>query len=99
MDSAEKLSYSLGFVDCWMLFKKAQNDPQANLKAAYIFEKLIPILGPSWKDPQVMELIDEAREENIMKKIEIIIRTKKSQDEMIKELNKSKIHGGLFNNG
>jgi len=91
MDSAEKLAYSIGFLDSWMLFKKAQNDPQTHLKAAYVFERLFPQLAPSWTDTQIIELIQEAREENIMKKIEDIFQQKASHDQMLKEIEKHKI--------
>lgn len=91
MDSAEKLTYAVGFLDAWQLFKKAQKDPQTQLKAAYVFERLFPQLAPSWDDKQIIELIQEAREENIMKKIEDIFQQKASHDEMLKQIEKHKI--------
>lgn len=91
MDSSEKLSYTIGFLDCWMLFKKSQNDPQVHLKAAYMFEKLIPTLAPSWTDSQIVELILEARSEDIMKKIHLVIQEKAARETMLKQLEKRKI--------
>ena len=91
MDSSEKISYTIGFLDCWMLFKKAQNDPQTHLKAAYVFERLMPKLAPSWTDEQFKEMILEARDEDIMKKIHDIIQEKANRETMMKELEKNKI--------
>lgn len=91
MDSSEKISYSVGFLDCWMLFKKSQNDPQTHLKAAYIFEKLMPVMAPSFSDEQFKEMILEIREADIMKLIHNVIQEKASRDQMLKELEKKKI--------
>jgi len=91
MDSSEKLSYAMGFLDCWQMFKKQQNDPDTVLKKTYIFENLLPLLAPSWTDSQVNELIIESREENIIKKIHQVIQSKFDRDHMLKEIDKHKI--------
>lgn len=91
MDSTEKLSYALGFLDCWQLFKKGQQDPQTHLKAAYVFEKLMPIIAPSYSDSQVIELVTESKEVNIIKLIENIFQEKASREQMLKTLESKKI--------
>jgi len=91
MDSSEKLSYALGFLDCWQLFKKGQQDPQTHLKAAYVFEKLMPLLTPSWTDSQVIELIAESKQVNIIKLVENIFQEKASREQMLKMLESKKI--------
>lgn len=90
MDSSEKLSYSLGFLDCWQMFKAAQKDPNTALKKAYVLENLLPQIAPSWTDAQVIELINEVRDENIVKLIENIIQQKANRDAMMKLLEKNK---------
>lgn len=91
MDSSEKLSYAIGFLDCWQMFKAQQKDPNVSVKKAFIFENLIPQLAPSWSDAQVTELINESRDENIIKKIHEVIQLKANREKMLKELEKNKI--------
>lgn len=91
MDSTEKLSYLIGFLDCWQMFKTEQKDPNAAVKKAYIFENLLPVLAPSWTDSQVTELINESRDANIIKLIHQIIQVKANRDQMLKQLDKKKI--------
>ena len=91
MDSSEKLSYTIGFLDCWQMFKSQQKDPNTETKKAYILENLIPQIAGSWTDVQIIELISEIRDENIIKSIHNIIQLKANRDQMLKELEKKKL--------
>ena len=91
LDSSEKLTYTIGFLDCWQMFKAAQKDPNAALKKAYILENLIPQIAPSWTDSQIIELIEEVREASIIKLIENIIQQKANREAMIKQIEKNNL--------
>jgi hypothetical protein len=91
MDSSEKLSYAVGFLDCWQMFKAEQKDPNTVVKKAYILENIIPQIAASWTDAQIIELINEIRDENIIKKIHGVIAMKATRDQMLKEVEKHKI--------
>ena len=73
------------------MFKSQQKDPNATVKKAFIFENLIPLLAPSWTDSQITELINESRDENIIKKIHGVIQLKANREKMLKEVEKHKI--------
>ena len=88
MESNEKLIYVIGFLDCWQMFKTVQRDPNVKLKKAYIFERLIELLTPSWTESQVVELIDKCREMNLIHEISEIMMAKKQRDHMLKVLQK-----------
>jgi len=91
MDSSEKLTYTIGFLDCWQMFKAAQKDPNAALKKAYILENLIPQIAPSWTDSQIIELINEVRDASIIKLIENIIQQKANREAMLKAIEATKM--------
>ncbi len=91
MDSSEKLTYTIGFLDCWQMFKAAQKDPNAALKKAYILENLIPKIAPSWTDSQIIELINEVRDASIIKLIENIIQQKANREAMMKAIEATKM--------
>ena len=88
MEPQDKLLYVIGFLDCWQMFKTVQRDPNTKLKKAYIFERLMALLTPTWSDSQAMELIDKCREMNLIHEISEIMQAKKQRDHMLKVLQK-----------
>jgi len=88
MEPQEKLLYVIGFLDCWQMFKMVQRDPNTKLKKAYIFERLMELLTPTWSESQVIELIDKCREMNLIHEISEIMMAKKQRDHMLKVLQK-----------
>jgi len=88
MEPKDKITYVIGFLDCWQMFKTVQRDPNVKLKKGYIFERLSEKLTPTMTETELVELIDQCREMNLIHEISEIMMAKKQRDHMIKILGK-----------
>lgn len=91
LSNVDKVTYVIGFLDCWQMFKTVQRDPNTKLKKAYIFERLVEKFAPTWTESEVVELIDKCREMNLIHEISEIMQAKKQRDHMLKILGKKNL--------
>ncbi len=82
MDSAEKLGYLLGVMDCYELFGLSKKNQTVGLKKAYILEKMFSTYFTNWTPDELRQKFDEFQQQKIIQRIVEFMEKQVEAEEM-----------------
>lgn len=92
MNTAEKIAYILGFMDCWEEFSihyiKADFQ-KVQAKKAYALEKLFPRIAPKWTEEQILQFYEDIKGTNLKGEISSELKAKYDLDKIMASFKKS----------